>query len=78
MEMDKAIRVTNVSHKPFFPKVGAPVDRLCYEFFVGDNGPFYEHFLANEQHEDAINRRLAEKAKLLRATGALPTPESGT
>jgi hypothetical protein len=71
MELDKQIEITSVSNSAESKRDGTYAKVLIYEFYVGKLGPFREKFYTNEQHADAINRRLNEHVELLRATGAL-------
>ncbi len=76
MPLDTLIRILRVADQPVFEMGGSIRTRKIYTFSVGDHGPFTEVFEKNEQHPDAIIRRLNEHAAQLRAVGAVPAAGS--
>ncbi len=78
MPLDTLIRIIRVTDQPVFEMGGGIRTRMLYTFAIGEHGPFTEIFEKNEQHPDAIMRRLNEKAAQLRAVGAVPAAGSET
>jgi hypothetical protein len=72
MPLDSLIRIIRVADQPVFQMGGGIRTRKIYTFSIGEHGPFTETFEGNEQHPDAIIRRLNEQAAQLRAVGAVP------
>jgi hypothetical protein len=74
-QLDKLIRVVNVSHTYTFPLAGAPEQRTVYTYMIGRFGPFTRFFNANEDAEEKVSFELNQHVLKLRAMGAL---EPGT
>ena len=70
--LDKTIKVRRAWETPTFSAGGAITKNFHYEYTVAEFGPFIETFGAGDHNQSNVEKKLNERALMLRELGIIP------